>query len=188
VVLLHSVSLAAAPRSVGNSYCRNSPSAITSWRRLARLRRTDKIHDFKEGQGRRLTHLRRFLDLMCVEDAYMVAIPWAAACFPAACREIPRLPLRALALISSAVFARQRASPVLLNYDCTASYARNRARHVLFAALAGRRGLCGTPLPVEPHPRPGNARGGAFQEPQTVERERFGQPDNTPYGAIKCRP
>jgi pimeloyl-ACP methyl ester carboxylesterase len=151
--------------------------------------RTDKIHDFKEGQGRRLTHLRRFLDLMCVQDAYMVGNSMGGSLFSRGLSANPDgWPLRALALISSGGFSPDNEHRrVLLNYDCTREAMRAIVRAMFFSArwpddeayVERRYQLSLIPGAWE------CTAAVRFKNPQSPERERFGQPDTTPYGNIK---
>jgi len=151
--------------------------------------RTDKIHDFQQGQARRLTHLRRFVELMCVKDAYFVGNSMGGSLFSRGLSADPDgWPIRALALVSAGGFSPDNEHRrVLLNYDCTREAMRAIVRAMFFAprwpddeAYVERR--------YQMSMLPGAWECTAavrFKNPQAGERERFGQPDNTPYGNIK---
>jgi pimeloyl-ACP methyl ester carboxylesterase len=152
--------------------------------------RTDKIHDFILGQGRKLAHLRRFLDLMCVEDAYFVGNSMGGSLFARGLAAEPDgWPLRALALVSAGGFSPDNEHRrMLLNYDCTRE-AMRAIVHAMFhdprwpadeAYVERRYQLSLIPGAWE------CTAAARFKSPAVAERERFGQPDNTPYGNIKA--
>jgi pimeloyl-ACP methyl ester carboxylesterase len=150
--------------------------------------RTDKIHDFTLGQARRLTHLRRFLELMCVEDAYFAGNSMGGSLFARGLSADPQAwPLRALALVSAGGFSPDNEHRrVLLNYDCTREAMRAIVRAMFHdpkwpadeAYVERRYQMSLLPGAWECTAAP------RFKNPQSTERERFGQPDNTPYGNI----
>jgi pimeloyl-ACP methyl ester carboxylesterase len=152
--------------------------------------RTDKIHDFTLGQGRRLTHLRRFVELMCVEDAYFAGNSMGGSLFARGLSADPDgWPLRALALVSAGGFSPDNEHRrVLLNYDCTRE-AMRAIVHAMFhdprwpadeAYVERRYQLSLIPGAWE------CTAAARFKSPAVAERERFGAPDNTPYGNIKA--
>ena len=151
--------------------------------------RTDKIHDFQQGQARRLTHLRRFVELMCVKDAYFVGNSMGGSLFSRGLSADPDgWPIRALALVSAGGFSPDNEHRrVLLNYDCTREAMRAIVRAMFHGAhwpddeayVERRYQMSMLPGAWE------CTAAARFKNPQAGERERFGQPDNTPYGNIK---
>jgi pimeloyl-ACP methyl ester carboxylesterase len=152
--------------------------------------RTDKVHDFNLGQVRRLTHLRRFVELMCVEDAYFVGNSMGGSLFARGLSADPDgWPLRALALVSAGGFSPDNEHRrVLLNYDCT----REAMRAIVHAMFHDPRWPADEAYVERRHQLsliPGAwecTAAARFKSPAVTERERFGQPDNTPYGNIKA--
>lgn len=152
--------------------------------------RTDKVHDFTLGQVRRLMHLRRFLDLLYVEDAYFVGNSMGGSLFSRGLSADPDgWPVRALALVSAGGFSPDNEHRrVLLNYDCTHE-AMRAIVHAMFhdprwpadeAYVERRYQLSLIPGAWE------CTAAARFKSPAVAERERFGQPDSTPYGNINA--
>ncbi len=150
--------------------------------------RTDKLYDFDQGQARRLSHLRRFLQVMGLEEADVVGNSMGGGLFarglaadPAAFR------LRSLSLISSGGFApdnehRRR----LLSYDCT-----REAMRALIGAMFHDPKWAQDEAYVERRYQMSLLPGAwectaapRFRNPAAPAREQFGQPDKTPYEKI----
>jgi pimeloyl-ACP methyl ester carboxylesterase len=150
--------------------------------------RTEKVHDFRDAQGRRLAHLRRFVDLMCVEDAYFVGNSMGGSLFARGLAAAPGAwPVRALALVSAGGFAPDNEHRrVLLNYDCTREAMRAIVRAMFHdpswpaneAYVERRYQLSLIPGAWE------CTAAVRFKSPAVGQREHFGQPDSTAYGNI----
>lgn len=150
--------------------------------------RTDKIHDFVSGQARRLRHMRRFLELLCIEDAHFVGNSMGGSILAQAIAETPgSFPVRSLVLISSGGFMPDNEyRRALLAYDATAESMKAVLRAMMFdpkwaedEAYVRRR--------VELSQIPGAwecAAAPRFRNPAAPVRAEFGRPDSTPYERI----
>src|SRR5262249_23582963 len=66
---------------------------------------TDKVHDFSTGMGRRLAHMRRFLELLCIDEADFVGNSMGGTVVLRSLSLNPRaFPVRTITLISSGGF------------------------------------------------------------------------------------
>jgi 2-hydroxymuconate-semialdehyde hydrolase len=82
---------------------------------------TDKLHDFVSKTDRMLRHMAAFLKVLAVEEAYFVGASMGATrLVTEAARDVPRLPIAAMVLVSGGGFAPDNAERrSLLNYDGT---------------------------------------------------------------------
>jgi pimeloyl-ACP methyl ester carboxylesterase len=150
--------------------------------------RTDKVHDFVEPQARRLAHLRCFLHVMDLETADVVGNSMGGSAFARALAAEPSAyAIRSLTLISSGGFAPDNEHRrVLLAYDCT----REAMRAQIGAMFHDPRWAADEAYVERRHQLsllPGAWECTAavrFKNPAAGQRERFGQPDNTPYEKI----
>ena len=150
--------------------------------------RTDKLHDFVDAQTRRLAHLRRFLEVMGIETADFVGNSMGGSSFARTVAADPSAySLRSLTLISSGGFVPDNEHRrVLLSYDCTREAMRAQVgamfhdpRWAADDAYVERR----FQLSLLPGAWECTAAV-RFKNPSVAQRERFGQPDNTPYDKI----
>src|SRR4030095_3686714 len=83
--------------------------------------RTDKVHDFVQGQERKLTHLQRFLQHLSIENAHFAGNSMGGSLFARGLAAEPdRYPVRSLALVSAGGFSPDNEHRrALLAPDCT---------------------------------------------------------------------
>jgi len=150
--------------------------------------RTDKLHDFVQGQQRKLSHLQRFLQLMSIEDAHFAGNSMGGSLFARGLSAQPDgYPIRSLALVSAGGFSPDNEHRrALLAYDCTREAMRAMVRAMFHdprwaeddAVIERRYQMSLLPGAWECTAAP------RFKGPAVEQRERFGQPDNTPYENI----
>jgi pimeloyl-ACP methyl ester carboxylesterase len=151
--------------------------------------RTDKLHDFNETPARRLAHLRRFLEVLGIEAPHVVGNSMGGSLFARGVAAEPNAySLRSLTLISAGGFAPDNEHRrVLLAYDCTREAMRALIRAMFHdprwaedeAYVERRYQLSLLPGAWE------CTAAARFKNPAAPQRERFGQPDNTPYEKIE---
>ncbi len=151
--------------------------------------RTDKVHDFTQGQARRIRHMQRFLDVMAVDTAHFAGNSMGGSIFAQTLAENPRaFRVRSLTMISSGGFMPDNEyRRTLLSYDCTPAAMRAMLRAMLYdpkwaddeAYVARRVELSLLPGAWECQAAP------RFKNPATPQRAEFGRPDSTPYGRIE---
>lgn len=150
--------------------------------------RSDKLHDFVDAQARRLSHLRRFLEVMGIETADFVGNSMGGSSFARAVAADPSaFSLRSLTLISSGGFAPDNEHRrVLLAYDCT-----REAMRALIGAMFHDPRWPADDAYVERRFQLSLLPGAwecttavRFKNPAATQPKRFGQPDNTPYERI----
>lgn len=150
--------------------------------------KTDKVHDFVDTRGRRLRHIRRFLEVLGIERADFVGNSMAGGMITqAASADPPLLPIRRIVLASGGGFSPDNEfRRALLDYDCTEP-AMRKLLHAMFhdpkwpadEAYVRRR--------VELSLMPGAWEATAaarLRNPTVPQRSGFGQPDRTPYEQI----
>jgi pimeloyl-ACP methyl ester carboxylesterase len=150
--------------------------------------RTDKLHDFVDAQTRRLAHLRRFVEAMGIGTADFVGNSMGGSSFARALAAQPTAYApRSLTLISAGGFAPDNEHRrALLAYDCT----REAMRAQIGAMFHDPRWAADDAYVERRYQLsllPGAWECTAavrFKNPAAVQRERFGQPDNTPYEKI----
>jgi pimeloyl-ACP methyl ester carboxylesterase len=150
--------------------------------------RTDKLHDFEQGHERRLRHLQRFLAVMAVSDAHFAGNSMGGSLFARGLAADPKgFPARSLALVSAGGFSPDNEHRrALLAYDCTREAMRAVVRAMFHdprwadddAIIERRYQMSMLPGAWECTAAP------RFKNPATEQRERFGQPDATPYENI----
>jgi pimeloyl-ACP methyl ester carboxylesterase len=150
--------------------------------------RTDKLHDFELGQQRRVTHLQRFLDVLSIRDAHFAGNSMGGSLFARALAAEPKaFPVRSLALVSAGGFSPDNEHRrALLAYDCTREGMRAIVRAMFYdprwpdddAVVERRYQMSLLPGAWECTAAP------RFKNPAVEQRERFGQPDTTPYQNI----
>jgi len=146
---------------------------------------TDKLYDFGGGQARLLAHMRRFIEIMELEDCHVIGNSMGGSIFvrsvalkPAAFR------LRSLTLISSGGFnpdnEHRRA---MMGYDCTIEGMKAMLRS-MFADEKWSEDDAYVQRRFELSIRPGaweTIAAARFKNPITPHREFLGRPDDTPY-------
>jgi pimeloyl-ACP methyl ester carboxylesterase len=149
---------------------------------------TDKLYDFGGGQARLIKHMRRFIEIMNLDEADFVGNSMGGSIFANAVATNPAAyRLRSLILISSGGFMpdnehRRR----ILDYDGTRESMQSLLRAMFVdsrwsedASYVARR--------VEISLRLGAWEAVAaarFKNPAVATRQQFGRSDETPYGNI----
>jgi pimeloyl-ACP methyl ester carboxylesterase len=149
---------------------------------------TDKVHDFTQGQARRLRHMKRFLDIMAIGETHFAGNSMGGSILAQAIADDPGgFRPRSLILISSGGFMPDNEfRRTLLNYDGTTEAMRALLRAVFFdpkwaeddAYVARRVALSLLPGAWECAAAP------RFKNPAMAARAEFGRPDSTPYERI----
>jgi pimeloyl-ACP methyl ester carboxylesterase len=149
---------------------------------------TAKIHDFGGKRARMMSHMRRTLEMLAIENAHLVGNSMGATYLAkmAASQGLP-LQARSITLISGGGFTPDNAARrATLEYDCTRE-AMVRLLQALFAdpvwwtddSYVDRRQAAAT------EPGAWEALAVArFRSPLEPPRSEFGQPDDTRYEAI----
>jgi pimeloyl-ACP methyl ester carboxylesterase len=151
--------------------------------------RTDKVHDFVDGRARMIGHMRRFLDVMGIEEADFIGNSMSGGILArAAVAEPMSFPIRRLILASGGGFSPDNEfRRALLDYDCTPE-AMRKLLHAMFhnpkwpadeAYVQKRQELCLLPGAWE------CTAAARFHSPIRPERTNFGQPDSVPYERIR---
>jgi len=149
---------------------------------------TAKIHDFGGKRARMVSHMRRTLEVLAIENAHLVGNSMGATYLAKmAAGQGLSLQARSIALISGGGFAPDNAARrATLEYDCTRE-AMVRLLQALFAdpvwwtddSYVDRRQAAAT------EPGAWEALAVArFRSPLEPPRSDFGQPDDTRYEAI----
>jgi len=83
--------------------------------------KTDKVHDFSSVRGRMLAHMRRFLEIMCIDEAHFVGSSMAGSVLLSVAAEHDRgFPLRSVVAASGGGFVpNNEARQIVQSYDCT---------------------------------------------------------------------
>lgn len=149
---------------------------------------TDKIYDFGGGTARRLEHMRRFLEVMCIDQGYFMGNSMGGSALARiAASDHPIFPIRALVLASGGGFAPDNeARRALLTYDQTLEGMR-RLLDGLFADPKWSADEAYVQRRYELSLIPGAwecVAAPRFKAPVLPERSEFGQPDTTPYENI----
>lgn len=89
--------------------------------------KTDKLFDFENMFVRRINHLKRFLETVCVKEAHFIGNSMGGGILiNMAARETPDLAIKKIVLVSSGGFAPDNEHREILNsYDCTKEHMRN---------------------------------------------------------------
>jgi pimeloyl-ACP methyl ester carboxylesterase len=151
---------------------------------------TDKLHDFVSGTGRRLEHMRRFIEELHLGGAAYVGNSMGGLLLArAVAADPPFWPAAAVVVISAGGLAPENEHRrVLLDYDCTIE-AMRAVLGVLFhderfAAdddyVRRRYELSIVPGAWE------CAAAARLRSPVATDRGDFGAPDPTPWEAIRC--
>ena len=149
---------------------------------------TDKLYDFGGGQARLIRHMRRFVEVMGLEDSDFVGNSMGGSIFAqAVAREPHAYRLRSLVLISSGGFTpdnehRRR----MLEYDCTPDGMRSLLR-AMFVNRQWSEDNEYVERRLRLSVRPGaweTVAAARFKNPVTPARQQFGRPDDTPYENI----
>ncbi|MCW5772455.1 MAG: alpha/beta fold hydrolase [Rhodospirillaceae bacterium] len=149
---------------------------------------TDKVHDFAQGQARRIRHMRRFLEIMAVGAAHVAGNSMGGSIWAQAMAENPgAFAVRSLTLISSGGYMPDNEHRrTLLAYDGTPEAMRAMLRAMLHdprwakdeAYVARRVALSLLPGAWECQAAP------RFKNPTVAARGEFGRADETPYERI----
>jgi pimeloyl-ACP methyl ester carboxylesterase len=189
VVLLHSGEFGGAAEL---SWERNIGALAAQYRVVAPdwlgYGRTDKVHDFGGGRARMLDHLRRFLDVMAIDEADFVGNSMGGTLLVGVAATQPvAWPIRSVVLCSGGGFTPENdARRALLSYDCTPESMRTLLRAMFHdpsfagddAYVARRQELALLPGAWE------CTAAARFKSPAAPVRSGFGQADETPYEAI----
>ncbi|MBF6571057.1 MAG: alpha/beta hydrolase [Candidatus Binataceae bacterium] len=151
--------------------------------------RTDKLHDFENFPKRMLAHIRRFVEVMCIEEACFIGNSMGGSYLARAMASAPPMfPARAIVLASGGGFTPfNDARRMLLEYDCTREGVK-RMLHALFhdpkwaadeTYVDRRHALSLIPGAWE------CAAAARLKRPDLERKaESFGQPDSTQYELI----
>ena len=146
---------------------------------------TDKLYDFGGGQARMMTHMRRFMQIMELEESDVIGNSMGAGLFSRfAANEPDAYRIRSLILIAGGGFypdnEHRRA---LMNYDCTTEGMKALLR-AMFVDPKWSEDPEYVLRRVELSTRPGaweTIAAARFKNPIIPQREFFGRPDDTPY-------
>jgi pimeloyl-ACP methyl ester carboxylesterase len=151
--------------------------------------RTDKVHDFVDGRGRRARHMKRFLETVGIDEADFVGNSFAGGMLARAAVEDPmQFPIRRLVLASGGGFSPDNEyRRALLAYDGTVEAMQRLLRAMLYDPkwaddaeyVRKRHELSLIPGAWECQAAP------RFRAPIHPERQEFGQPDTIPYERIR---
>lgn len=150
---------------------------------------TDKLYDFGGGRARMIAHMRRFLEVLCIDRADFVGSSMAGSMLMAlaATRPTP-FPIRSLIAASGGGFVpNNEARQVVQAYDGTPE-AMRRVLHVLFHDKAWALDDAYVERRVRWSLVPGAwecAAAARFHSPVTPARPQFGRPDKTEYEQIE---
>ncbi len=150
--------------------------------------RTDKLRDFVDGNGRMVTHLARFFEVMCIDEADVMGLSMGGTFLVRiAASERPVLPLRTAVLVSGGGFSPDNeARRILQGYDGTFEGMRRQLR-VIFAddTLADDDDLVAEYHEASLEPGAWEfAASARLRSPAAPERSDFGNVDSTPYDLV----
>jgi pimeloyl-ACP methyl ester carboxylesterase len=146
---------------------------------------TDKLYDFGGGQARLISHMRRFMEVMELEDSHVIGNSMGGSIFARAVALEPQAyRVRSLTLISSGGFnpdnEHRRA---MMDYDCSTESMKAMLR-AMFVDPKWSEDPAYVQRRVELSIRPGaweTIAAARFKNPITPPRQFFGRPDDTPY-------
>ncbi|WP_041391292.1 alpha/beta fold hydrolase [Sphingobium chlorophenolicum] len=149
---------------------------------------TDKVYDFGGGQARMMAHMRRFMEIMELEESDVVGNSMGGGLFS---RHMATSPdtyrIRSLVLIGAGGFYPDNEHRrTMLNYDCTIEGMKGVLR-ALFSDPRWSEDPVYVQRRFEASTRPGAWEAIAaarFKNPTVPVREFFGRPDETPYHNI----
>jgi 2-hydroxymuconate-semialdehyde hydrolase len=151
---------------------------------------TDKLFDFSGGSGRRITHLRRFLEVLDISSAFFIGSSFGASTLArqAASTEA-LLSIDAMVLSAGGGFVPNNdARRIVVDYDCTEEGMR-RIVGVLFEGAQWPADSTYVKRRYESSIVPGAWEATAaarLKSPLAPERSNIGQPDRTEYEKISC--
>jgi 2-hydroxymuconate-semialdehyde hydrolase len=152
--------------------------------------KTDKLYDFEGGARRRISHMRRVLAVLGVEDAIFIGSSMGASVLA---REVAsgsgQFDAAAMVLSAGGGFVPNNpARETIVDYDCTIEGMR-RIVDVLFHDDAWAKDDEYVRRRHESSLVPGAwevAAAARFRSPVSPPRNAIGQPDSTPYEQIPC--
>lgn len=174
------------------SWERNIPALAARYRVVAPdwlgFGGTDKLRDFVSGSRRMLTHMTRFLEIMCIDEAHFGGLSMGGTMLlQVAATGTPAWPIRSVFVASGGGFVPANdARQVTLNYDQTVEGMRDLVR-MAYADPAWAADDDFIKRRCENTRRPGaweaiaSAR---FKAPSLPPRSEFGNPDDIPYENI----
>jgi pimeloyl-ACP methyl ester carboxylesterase len=150
--------------------------------------KTDKIHDFQSVLGRMLSHMRRFIEIMCIDEAHFVGSSMAGSVLlNIAAQHDPGFPLRSLVAASGGGFVpNNEARQIVQGYDCTLESMR-RTIEMLFHSPSWPADDAYVERRFQISLEPGAwecAAAARFRAPVREASSPFGRPDTTPYEQI----
>lgn len=190
VVLLHGGAFGEDARA---SWEPNIPALAQRYRVIAPdwlgFGETDKIRDFVSGSGRMLSHMTRFLDIMCVQSAHFGGMSMGGTMLlRAIATGRPQWPARSVFVASGGGFVPANAArEVLVNYDQSIE----GMRRLVATAYADPSWAADDDFVRrrwENSLRPGaweTIAAARFKAPHVAERSEFGNADETPYERIE---
>ncbi|MCL6592529.1 MAG: alpha/beta hydrolase [Alicyclobacillus sp.] len=151
--------------------------------------RTDKIYDFAGGRKRVIQHMKRFLEVMAIEEADFIGNSMGGSNLARVAAEQPDLfPIRKMVIASGGGYAPfNEHRQALLEYDCTMEGMRRLLRAMMYHPkwaeddkyVRRRYELSLLPGAWE------CTAAARFKSPAVPPRTHFGQPDQTPYENIR---
>lgn len=146
---------------------------------------TDKLYDFGGGQARLMTHMRRFMQIMELEESDVIGNSMGAGLFSRTLANEPEAyRIRSLVMIAGGGFnpdnEHRRA---MMNYDCTTDGMKALLR-AMFVDPKWSEDPEYVQRRVQLSLRPGaweTIAAARFKNPSIPPREFFGRPDETPY-------
>jgi pimeloyl-ACP methyl ester carboxylesterase len=151
--------------------------------------RTDKLHDFADGRGRMVAHMRRFIEIMRIAEADFIGNSMSGGIIARAATAAPPLfPFRRIVLASGGGFSPDNEHRrALLDYDCTVESMRRIVAAMFFdpkwaaddAYVNRRHELSLIPGAWE------CTAAARFRKPTEPPRTQFGQPDTVEYEKIR---
>jgi pimeloyl-ACP methyl ester carboxylesterase len=153
--------------------------------------KTDKIHDFKSVMGRMLSHMRRFLEIMCIDEAHFVGSSMAGSVLlNMAAQHDPGFPMRSLVAASGGGFVpNNEARQIVQGYDCTLESMRATIEMLFHSpSWPGDEAYVERRFQISLEPGAWECAAAArFRAPIRESSSPFGRPDETPYEQIGVR-
>lgn len=151
--------------------------------------RTDKLHDFADGRGRMVAHMRRFVDVMRIPQADFIGNSMSGGIIArAASADPPLFPFRRIVLASGGGFSPDNEyRRALLDYDCTVESMRRIVAAMFFdPKWPADEGYVRRRYELSLIPGAWECTAAArFRKPSEPARTQFGQPDTVEYEKIR---